>query len=181
MQTCLKRCSRLKKINRLCPNYWNTFRSQLDFFTLGCSGLCNWSPRKVQCGEGYRGIHQKGDGQKVGSPHVWIPCWSWILDIWIQIQPNLALHCGTQFWFLCDPRDQVCLFSTILWIWSSGTSSTFTLGKWQCSFSRVAEWSKQVLRWAVDSLTCCDTMLKYLKCPQFVLIKFRETEIIDIQ
>ena len=35
-------------------------------------------------------------------------------DISIQIQPHLALHCGTQFWFLRDPRDQVCLFSTIL-------------------------------------------------------------------
>ena len=31
----------VKKTNRLCSNYWNTFISQLDFFTLGCSGLCN--------------------------------------------------------------------------------------------------------------------------------------------
>ena len=146
----------VKKINRLCSNYWNTFRSQLDFSTLGCSGLCNWSPRKVQRGEGYRGIHQKGDGQEVGSPHVWIPCWSWILDISTQIQPHLALHCGTQFWFLRDPRDQVCLFSTILWIWSSGTSSTSTLGKWQCSSSRVAERSKQDGLWIrLHAVTQC--------------------------
>ena len=97
-----------------------------------------------------------------------------------QPRYNPTWHCivGRNFGSYVTHETRCVYFQPFseIWIWSSGTSSTSTLGKWQCSFSRVAEWWKHVLRWAVDSLTCCDTMLKYLKCPQFVLFKFRETD-----
>ena len=33
----------------------------------GCSGLCDRSLGEVQRGEGHRGLHQEGDGQKVAD------------------------------------------------------------------------------------------------------------------